>query len=101
MTAAHGSYKNMLNTHAFLRLSDQATCEDLVQKTFMKTWCYLSKGGKVDLMKAFLYNVNFNRTIKKNSRRPSVSCFKKTQTTLQRTKRKIKKASNKFRRLVV
>jgi RNA polymerase sigma-70 factor (ECF subfamily) len=31
--------------------------EDLVQDTFMKTWSYLVKGGKIDVMKAFLYHV--------------------------------------------
>lgn len=57
MASAHGYYKNMLNTHAFLRVSDRPASEDLVQKTFMKTWLYLVKGGKIDLMKAFLYHV--------------------------------------------
>lgn len=57
MASAHGYYKNMLNTHAFLRVSDRAVGEDLVQKTFMKTWLYLVKGGKIDLMKAFLYHI--------------------------------------------
>lgn len=31
--------------------------EDLVQDTYMKTWDYLVKGGKIDKMKAFLYHV--------------------------------------------
>lgn len=31
--------------------------EDLVQVTFMKTWSYLVKGGKIDVMKGFLYHV--------------------------------------------
>jgi len=57
MASSHGYYKNMLNTHAFLRVSDRAIGEDLVQKTFMKTWLYLVKGGKIDLMKAFLYHI--------------------------------------------
>ena len=29
----------------------------MVQDTFMKTWLYLVKGGKIDLMRAFLYHV--------------------------------------------
>jgi RNA polymerase sigma-70 factor (ECF subfamily) len=33
------------------------TGEDLVQDTFMKTWKYLVKGGKIDTMKAFLYHI--------------------------------------------
>lgn len=31
--------------------------DDLVQDTFMKTWSYPLKGGKIDVMKAFLYHV--------------------------------------------
>ncbi len=31
--------------------------EDLVQNTFLKTWVYLVRGGKIDLMKAFLNHV--------------------------------------------
>jgi RNA polymerase sigma-70 factor (ECF subfamily) len=36
--------------------------DDLVQITFMKTWAYLQKKGKIDLMRAFLYHV-LNRLI--------------------------------------
>lgn len=57
MTAVHECYKNMLSTHVFLKLSDRSTGEDLVQKTFMKTWLYLVKGGKINLMKSFLYHI--------------------------------------------
>jgi DNA-directed RNA polymerase specialized sigma24 family protein len=47
----------MLNTYAFSKVGDSALGEDLVQKTFAKTWARLVSGGKVDLMKAFLYHV--------------------------------------------
>lgn len=29
----------------------------MVQETYMKTWAYLVKGGKIEKMKAFLYHV--------------------------------------------
>ena len=38
-------------------------CEDLVQDTFMKTWTYLLKGGKISMMKAFLYHILNNLII--------------------------------------
>ena len=41
----------------FFKTHDHATGEDLVQDTFIKTWRYLVKGGKIDLMKAFLYHI--------------------------------------------
>lgn len=31
--------------------------EGLVQDTYMKTWVYLAKGGKIGIMKAFLYHI--------------------------------------------
>jgi len=57
LTVAHHSYQKGLNAHAFFKVHDHATGEDLVQDTFMKTWRYLVKGGKIDVMKAFLYHV--------------------------------------------
>lgn len=57
LTVAHKDYEKGLNLHAFFRVRDSAVSEDLVQDTFMKTWGYLVKGGKIDIMKAFLYHV--------------------------------------------
>ncbi len=57
LTAAHHDYERGLNLHAFFKTNDRATSDDLVQDTFMKTWNYLVKGGKIDVMKAFLYHV--------------------------------------------
>jgi RNA polymerase sigma-70 factor (ECF subfamily) len=57
LTGAHRDYEKGLIIHAFFKVRDRAIGEDLVQDTFMKTWRYLVKGGKVDTMKAFLYHV--------------------------------------------
>ena len=54
---AHRDYVKGLNLHAFYKLSDKAKSEDLVQDTFLKTWKYLVKGGKIDTMRAFLYHI--------------------------------------------
>lgn len=56
-TVAHRDFKDGLNKHAYFRLNNHATGEDLVQDTFIKTWQYLLRGGKIDVMKAFLYHV--------------------------------------------
>jgi RNA polymerase sigma-70 factor (ECF subfamily) len=56
-TVAHCAYAKGLRLHAFRKVHDRATGEDLVQETFVKTWRYIVKGGKVDVMKAFLYHV--------------------------------------------
>jgi RNA polymerase sigma factor (sigma-70 family) len=57
MTVAHHDYEKGLNARAFFKVHNHSIGEDLVQDTFMKTWSYLVKGGKIELMKAFLYHV--------------------------------------------
>src|ERR1700690_555155 len=57
LTTAHHDYQKGLHSHAFFKTHDRAQGEDLVQDTFIKTWGYLVKGGKIELMKAFLYHI--------------------------------------------
>ncbi len=57
MTTAHNDFEKGLKKHAQFRVSDSVKCDDLVQDTFMKTWVYLVKAGKIDLMKPFLYHI--------------------------------------------
>ena len=57
LTVAHNDYERGLNAHAFFKVHNKATGKDLVQETFIKTWVYLVRGGKIETMKAFLYHV--------------------------------------------
>ncbi|MEX1014224.1 MAG: sigma-70 family RNA polymerase sigma factor [Candidatus Paceibacterota bacterium] len=57
LTQAHHDYAKGMNSYAFYKTSNHATSDDMVQDTFMKTWKYLVKSGKIDIMKAFLYHV--------------------------------------------
>jgi RNA polymerase sigma-70 factor (ECF subfamily) len=57
LTIAYNDYQQGLSVHAFFKVRNREIGEDLVQDTFMKTWKYLAKGGKIDLMKAFLYHI--------------------------------------------
>ena len=63
LSKAHRDFNKGLNVHAFFKINDQATGQDLVQETFMKTWKYLVRGGKIDIIKAFLYHVLNNLII--------------------------------------
>ncbi len=54
---AYDMYKKVLASHAFYKINDHMISEDLVQETYLKTWNYLVKGGKIEKMKAFLYHV--------------------------------------------
>lgn len=57
LVSAHQNYEKGLNKHAFFKVNNHLIGEDLVQDTFLKTWSYLIKGGKIDVMKAFLYHI--------------------------------------------
>lgn len=57
LSIAHHDYQKGLRSHAFYKVHDSVVSEDLVQDTFMRTWKYLVKGGKIEVMKAFLYHV--------------------------------------------
>lgn len=57
LSVAHKDYKKGLNSYAFFKVHNKALSEDLVQDVFIKTWKFLVKGGKIDVMRAFLYHV--------------------------------------------
>jgi RNA polymerase sigma-70 factor (ECF subfamily) len=73
MTLAYSDYKKGLNSHAYFRLNDNTISEDLVQDTFVKTWGYLVRGGKIEIMKAFLYHVLNNLIIDEYRKRKPLS----------------------------
>ncbi|MFA6269853.1 MAG: RNA polymerase sigma factor [Candidatus Paceibacterota bacterium] len=62
LTNAHREYGTGLNAYAFSKVHNQGMSDDLVQDTFIKTWRFLVKKGKVHMMKAFLYHV-LNRLV--------------------------------------
>lgn len=73
LTTAHHDYEKGLNSHAFFKVHNRATGEDLVQDTFMKTWKYLVKGGKIDVMKSFLYHILNNLIVDEYRKRKTTS----------------------------
>jgi len=60
---AYGDHEKSLLKRSFFKVSDQALADDLVQTTFLKTWQYLVKTGKIDQMRAFLFHVLNNLII--------------------------------------
>lgn len=73
LSLAHKDYQKALNAHAFFKVNDHDVGENLVQETFMKTWKYLVKGGKIDVMKAFLYHILNNLIIDEYRKRKTTS----------------------------
>ncbi|MDO8231857.1 MAG: RNA polymerase sigma factor [bacterium] len=73
LSIAHSDFAKSMNAHAFFKIHNHAIGEDLVQDTFMKTWNYLIKGGKIDVMKAFLYHVLNNLIVDEYRKRKTIS----------------------------
>ena len=73
LTTAHYDYEKGLNLHAFSKVHNRAIGEDMVQDTFMKTWSYLVKGGKIDVMKAFLYHILNNLIVDEYRKKKTAS----------------------------
>jgi len=57
LTNANELYSKGLSTYAAFKISDKEKSKDLVQDTFLKTWKYIVKGGKIVIMRAFLYHI--------------------------------------------
>lgn len=57
MAEAYHDHAKGLNTHALFKVHNVDISNDLVSDTFMKTWSYLVRGGKIDIMRGFLYHV--------------------------------------------
>lgn len=60
---AHHDFDKGLNARAFFKVNNHAIGGDLVQDTYIKTWNYLLRGGKIETMKAFLYHILNNLII--------------------------------------
>lgn len=73
LTEAHHDHSKGLTSHAFYKLHNQAMSDDLVQDTFMKTWKYLVKEGKIGIMKSFLYHILNNLIIDEYRKRRTTS----------------------------
>ena len=57
---AYDSLSDAIFRHCYFRISDRDKAKDLAQDTFTKTWEYITKGGKIENIKAFLYRVANN-----------------------------------------
>ncbi|MFA6585638.1 MAG: RNA polymerase sigma factor [Candidatus Paceibacterota bacterium] len=73
LTTAHHDFDKGLNARAYFKINNRMLSQDLVQDTFTKTWSYLIKGGKIDIMKAFLYHVLNNLIVDQYRKHKSTS----------------------------
>ena len=73
LSEAHHDYNKGLNARAYFKVNNHATSDDLVQDTFSKTWSYLLRGGKIDIMKSFLYHILNNLIVDEYRKRKTSS----------------------------
>ena len=71
--AAFDEYSNALFRHCLIRIRDREQAKDIVAETFTKTWTYVSKGKKVEHLRAFLYRVANNLIVDQSRRKKSSS----------------------------
>ncbi|OHA06620.1 MAG: hypothetical protein A2934_00935 [Candidatus Sungbacteria bacterium RIFCSPLOWO2_01_FULL_47_10] len=70
---SYDAYADAIYRHCFFRVYSRELAEDLVQDTFMKTWEYLSGGGTIENIRAFLYRVATNAVIDRSRKRKEAS----------------------------
>ncbi len=73
MEVAYSDFNKGMNKYSFFKLHEKNLSEDVVQDTFIKTWSYLVKGGKIILMKSFLYHILNNLIIDEYRKNKPVS----------------------------
>lgn len=66
-------YVEAIFRHISFRIFDRERAKDILQDTFFRTWEYLSKGRKIDNLRAFLYRVANNLIIDEVRKKSSVS----------------------------
>ena len=59
----YDTYADAIFRHCFFRIHDREEAKDLTQEIFLRVWEYISRGKKIDNLKAFLYRVANNRII--------------------------------------
>lgn len=57
LTAGYDDFGVNLKRYARSRTHNLPLTDDLIQDTFLKTWKYLVKGGKIKVMEAFHYHI--------------------------------------------
>jgi len=73
LSLAHATHSKGMAAHAFFKLNSHTLSTDLVQDTYIKTWGYLVKGGKIVTMRAFLYHTLNNLIIDEYRKKKAVS----------------------------
>src|SRR3989344_1472563 len=72
-TKAYDELSDSIFRHCWFRIGDRERAKDLMQEAFTKSWQYISRGEKVDNLKAFLYRVANNLIIDEYRKKKELS----------------------------
>ncbi|OGZ64716.1 MAG: hypothetical protein A3A98_01850 [Candidatus Staskawiczbacteria bacterium RIFCSPLOWO2_01_FULL_40_39] len=70
---AYDKYSEAIFRHCYYRIFDREAAKDFMQETFCRTWKYISRGNKIDNIRAFLYRTANNIIIDESRKRKNVS----------------------------
>ena len=76
LSQAYYDYSKELGSHVIFKTNNFSLSEDLVQQTFLITWKYLVKNGKIELMRSFLYHILNNLIVDEYRKTKTVSLDK-------------------------
>lgn len=71
---AYDAYSEAIYRHCYFRVFSRERAEELVQETFMRTWEYLAKGGKIrESIRPLLYRIATNLIIDDSRKKKETS----------------------------
>lgn len=70
---AYDMYADAIFRHCFFRVFNREKAKDMAQDVFVKTWGYISRGGEIKNIRAFLYKVATNLIIDESRKKRALS----------------------------
>ena len=73
---AYDDFNDAIFRHCLFRLSDRERAKDISQETFIRIWKYMSEGGEIKHMRAFVYRIANNLIIDEYRKKKTISLEK-------------------------
>jgi len=70
---AFDKYSDDIFRYCYYRVFDRDKAKDIMQETYCRTWKYITKGNKIDNIRAFLYRTAKNMIIDESRKKKNVS----------------------------
>ena len=70
---AYDNYADAIFRHCYFRISNRERAKELMQESFTRAWIYITKGRKIDNLKALIYRIATNLAIDESRKKKAVS----------------------------